>query len=498
MAQRDWSAQQQAIFEWFKGSQEAQNLIVRARAGTGKTTTIVEAISFAPEQSILLCAFNKKIAEELTGRLTNPKAGAKTLHSIGFAAVRRYWSNAFVPREFSDIAKRADSLTQAVCGDRAPDAIKSLVSKLHSKGREIVPHATNAEELVDLALAFDLQPDEQWAREGFGVHYVAQKAVEAMAIAGDVRPVNGIIDFSDQIFLPVRNRWLSKTFDLVVVDEAQDMTAAQLEIARGVCSGRIAVVGDDRQAIYGFRGADSGSLDRLKLELNAKELGLTTTYRCGHAIVAAAAKLVPDFTAGAGNPEGEILEITSDKLVGDIANGDFLLSRKNAPLVGVAMALLRNGKRARIAGRDIGGGLKALVRKLAKGPASNSVPAFIEKVTVWQDRETLRFTKAGKDSKVEEIIDKAEMLLALAQEATSVRDIENRIDALFTDDGLGQAGVITCSSIHRSKGLEANRVFLLASTLYPGGRMDLEEQNLEYVAVTRAKQTLVMVYPEAK
>ena len=68
---------------------------------------------------------------------------------------------------------------------------------------------------------------------------------------------------------------------MVVVDEAQDMTSAQLEIAVGACKrgGRVVIVGDDRQAIYGFRGADSGGLDRLKKLLKAKELGLTTTYR---------------------------------------------------------------------------------------------------------------------------------------------------------------------------------------------------------------------------
>jgi DNA helicase IV len=96
---------------------------------------------------------------------------------------------------------------------------------------------------------------------------------------------------------------------LVIIDEAQDMNASQLLLAMKSCKkgGRIAVVGDDRQAIYGFRGADSNSLDRLKGELVAHELGLTTTYRCPKVVVAGAARLVPDYTAAPAAPEGEML-----------------------------------------------------------------------------------------------------------------------------------------------------------------------------------------------
>jgi ATP-dependent DNA helicase UvrD/PcrA len=61
----------------------------------------------------------------------------------------------------------------------------------------------------------------------------------------------------------VRNRWMRKTFDRVVVDEAQDMNACQLELAEGVCKGGLVAVGDSHQAIFGFAGADSGSLGRL-------------------------------------------------------------------------------------------------------------------------------------------------------------------------------------------------------------------------------------------
>lgn len=481
-----WSDQQTAIFNWFATGRN--HLIVRARAGTGKTTTIIEGISYAKENSILLCAFNKRIADELCIRLTNPKAMAKTLHAVGYAAVRRFWEGLRI----ANGSERADALANEVCGPRCPDAIKRLVSKLHTKAREIAPHATTPDEIYDIAVNFECEPDEeQWLGTGFDTNYVIEMALRAMELAATVKPLATGIDFSDMIFLPVRNGWLTKSYDLVVVDEAQDMTVAQLEIARGVCRGRICVVGDDRQAIYGFRGADSDSLNRLKRELKAEELGLTTTYRCGKSIVAEAAKLVPDFQAGPNNPDGRIYTLPMEKLMETVALSDFVLSRTNAPLVNVAMALLRTGKRAQIAGRDIGAGLKSLIRKLAKGPAATSVPALIVRIRAWETKEADRLIKANKEAKADNIHDQAETLLSLAESAKSVNDLTAKIDALFTDDGLGQAGMVTCSSVHRAKGLEANRVFVLADTLK--AHTD-EELNIQYVAFTRAKAELVLVF----
>lgn len=486
-----WSAQQEDIFKEFETGKN--NVVVRARAGTGKTTTIIEGVNRAPEGKILLAAFNKRIADELKLRLKNPAAEAKTLHAIGFGCVVRFWEKLSVCSR----NERADALAEKVCGVKVPDSIKKLVSKLHTKGREIRPHAREASELLELAYTFDCEPDEQWEGSQFTVEFVCQKAVEAMELAATVKPVDTGIDFADMIYLPVRNGWLQKRYDLVVVDEAQDMTVAQLEIAQGVCRGRVVVVGDDRQAIYSFRGADSNSLDRLKRELNAKEFGLNITYRCGRVITEAAARLVPDFQAGPSNPEGCIETLHIEKLKDSVALGDFVLSRLNAPLVELAMSLLRNGKRARIAGRDIGAGLRALIRKLAKGPAAHSIPAFLTKLSAWEKKEVTRWTAADRPDRVDSVRDRAAMLTDLAANARSVRDVEDRIEALFTDDGLGQAGVITCSSVHRAKGLEAERVFVLMDTLYPRNNYDIEEQNIEYVAITRAKQTLVLVSSKA-
>jgi superfamily I DNA/RNA helicase len=85
------------------------------------------------------------------------------------------------------------------------------------------------------------------------------------------------------------------------------------------------------------------------------------------------------------------------------------------------------------------------------------------------------------------------MLISLTDGAKSVDDVIGRIEALFTDDGLGAAGVITCSSVHRAKGLEAERVFVLRDTIRDHNQ---EERNIHYVAITRAKRELVFVYKE--
>jgi DNA helicase-2/ATP-dependent DNA helicase PcrA len=488
---RIWSPQQTDIFEQFKTGR--RHFVVRARAGTGKTTTILEGLKSAPEQRILFAAFNKRIVEEVTPKNQNPNVEVKTLHGVGFACVRRY-------RERVQVARGNDrevKIVEEVCGTQAPDVIKRLVGKLMTKAREMAPLATDAGQLLDLAEEFECIPDEQWLEMGFDTDYVEARALECMNVAAQLK-TGEEIDYADMLFLPVRNGWLHKIYDMTVVDEAQDMNATQLIIARGVTKGRVVVVGDDRQAIYSFRGADSNSLDRLKDELQAEERGLTVTYRCASRIVEQARLLVPDLTAAPGAAEGSVTSIPFDKLVDAAQPGDFILSRANAPLASIAMAMIRANKRVRIQGKDIGQGLKAMIRKIATGRAANSIPEFLARLVRWEDREIDRVMKANRPEQTEQIRDKAETLRCLCDGIAGTRELEARIDMLFADSG---GAAVICSSVHKAKGLEASRVFVLRYTLYPKLPKEAkpspmrvrEEQNIHYVAITRAMNELVYV-----
>jgi superfamily I DNA/RNA helicase len=492
---RTWSGLHNAIFD-FVVNGEGHGVVI-ARAGCGKTTTLVEAVirwlAANPGRQVTVCAFNKRIEEELVARFVGHPVTVKTLHAIGRAVVSRWWEGVRVNDPKKDPVSRKDALTQRVCGSAAPDAIKKLVSKLHTLAREIEPLAQWPHDLENLAIQFECEPDEDWQASGFDRGYVCARAIDAMKLAASEKPIVTGIDFADMIFLPVRNGWLAKTQDLVVVDEAQDMNLAKLKIARGICKGRMLIVGDDRQAIYSFVGARQETLAELTAELGATTLRLNTTYRCGTAIVALAAAMVPDFEAGPNNPAGRVSSLPEDKLAEAVQLGDFVLSRVNAPLVSTAIRLLRAGKRARVAGKQIGKDLQALVRRINK--SARSVPEFLDRLAGWQGQQIARISKAGRSPEaterlIEEILDQADMIRNLADDARNVKEIEERIDALFTDDGLGQAGVVTCSSIHKAKGLEANQVFILADTLK---NHTPEEENIRYVAITRAKLSLVWV-----
>lgn len=530
---RVWSDQQNRIFEWFATGRG--NLCVRARAGTGKTTTIIEATARAPEQAQLVAAFNRRIAQELERKIRDVggRAEAKTLHGIGYSVVTRYWERAQLdPRRGYDLAKRA-------AGDQAPDEMIKKAQKLAgiAKGclapmmrdmprldgfdneERVTEHLGARGELLDalegLAIQFDLEPDPEWQKDGWTTVKLCGIVAQAMELArhrpeGDTPPT---LDYDDMIYLPVANGWARPRYDLVVIDEAQDMNATQLALAMAVVTpqGRVAVVGDDRQAIYGFRGADSSALDRLKLELGATELGLTTTYRCGRAIVALAKKLVPDFEAGPDNPPGEVVEIDAKEMLDLARAGDFILSRKNAPLAAYCLKLIRAGKAARIEGKDVAAGLKAIVRRWKP----RNLQALVDNIERWRDREIEKLTpKAGRpeaDERISVIRDQAEILLALCDGLANPMELMTRLDTMFGDSEEDRRPMIVCSSIHRSKGLEAERVFILQNTLYPQTKVFIardkmnpveaasrahaitEEANLEYVAYTRAKNTLFMV-----
>lgn len=477
------SEQQKAIFSWMETGKG--NLLVRARAGTGKTTTIVKGVEFAPERKIMLCAFNKKIQIELNNRITNPNAEAKTLHSIGFSFVRRHWRGVKMEND------RGQRIVDSILDNDVPREISRLVVRLVSRAKSTRPFGTVSELMIEAQDA-DLIPDDEFIDMGYGLQFIAEKAAIAMEKACQH---DGTLDFDDMVFVPVRNKWVFGMWDLVIVDEAQDMSYTQLLLAQKICKkgGRVVVVGDDRQAIYGFRGADHRSLDMLKSSLKATELGLTITYRCPKSVVTLAQLLVPDYQFAPNAPEGEVSNTTLAKLVNEAAVGDFVLSRKNAPLAKVCLAFLKAHKRAFIEGRDIGQTLLALIKKMK----AKSMPDFITRLEKWKEREMTRAqkldTEAKREAKQEFVIDQHELLMNIADGLASVRELENRITSLFADmdDGSSRhSSSIVCSSVHRAKGLERDNVFLLEETF---SERNMEERNIKYVGITRAKKRLVWV-----
>lgn len=480
------SPEQKKIRAWFKSGRG--NLVVRARAGTGKTTTILDGVEVAPESRILLAAFNKSIADELQSRISSERVQAKTLHSLGFAFVRRLWGAVTLDMD----GKRALDLARAVCEPKTSHRILQLLSKIHSKVREVQPHNSKPNDILELMTRFDLLPDDDMEfDDGITDLWLANRASKAVDLAKKRGPM---IDFADMIFLPVVHRAMQPWFDLVVVDEAQDMTEAQLELAIGACrkGGRIAIVGDDRQAIYGFRGADSGSLDRLKDALHATELGLTTTYRCPKRVVDIASKYVGDFRAAPSAPEGIVESCSDNRMVALAAPKDFILSRTNAPLVKVCMSLLKRGQRAYVKGRDIGKGLMMLVDR-QEARDLEELERFLRS---WHEREVAKAMKIANDDvaqgRLDLIGDQLAVCLAIAEDVDSLEGFRLKLETLFRDDG---GAAIMCSTVHRAKGLESENVFLLEGTFrgMEDSEKDSEEQNIVYVAVTRSKQRLWFV-----
>ncbi len=505
-----WSREQEAIFGWFQNG--VGNLIIEAFAGTGKSTTIAEGVNRAPEPTVLVSSFMSSAVDDLKTKITNSNADVVSLHGVGFRAVKRYWERIGLDK----YGKRTAALAERVCGSFAPDAIKRLVAKLNEKGREMAPFAQDGGDLLDIALQFDCVPDDGWKVDGFDVEKVCALAYDAMVLAAKEKPIATGIDFADMLYLPLRNKWLRPTYALGVVDETQDMTLVQLALFEGVVNGRKAIVGDRNQAIFTFRGADSGSMDRLQAKLQPSVLSLSTTYRCGKAIVREAQRFVPSYVAHESNSEGVIRECDYAKLLDQIDAGDWLLSRVNAPLVNVALALIRRGRRARIQGKDVGAGLKAIVNKCATGPARNSIPKWLERLTVWRDREVTRASAAKQEALAERILDQYETLVALVDGCAGIQELLNRLEMLFVKEGQNEPpSTIVCSSVHKAKGREADRVFILRDTLQPpvaclncrkrptwckcpGGYQpdpiaQREERNIEYVAITRARHELVWV-----
>jgi DNA helicase-2/ATP-dependent DNA helicase PcrA len=487
----NWSVKQLAVFEAIKAGES--HLMIDAVAGSGKTTTILEAMRHVPEGlTVLFVAFSKDIAKELARRAPE---GVKvsTLHALGFASCRRNMKLAPPPRTVD--GDRPRNIAKRVTGadlDWSKNEWCSAVVKTVSLAKNCL--ASTAEEIDALIDRYGVCPPQH---EGERPEFI-QNVRAVMAEMLGHRPGESI-DFDDMVWMPIVKNFSIEQFDRIFVDETQDLNASQIELVRKALKpgGLVCAVGDPRQAIYQFRGACADAFEKVRDAFDAKVLPLSVTYRCAKAVVREAQSMVPHLEAAPDAEEGKVEAVGDARMIAEAKAGDFILSRINAPLMKLCLAFLRDGRRAAIQGRDVGTKLASVVKR-AKKPDVDGMLAYVDK---WATKEIERLEKRDRDASG--IADIRECILALSEGETETQAVVAKIERLFADGN--ETTRITLSSTHRAKGMERDRVWLLRETylrtrsrktgrgtveyIEPG----IEEHNLYYVATTRARRELFLV-----
>jgi superfamily I DNA/RNA helicase len=276
-------------------------------------------------------------------------------------------------------------------------------------------------------------------------------------------------------------------YDYVFVDECQDLSKAQIELALSAVKpdGRIIAVGDPRQAIFSFAGADARVFDNLRARLNPKELMLPICYRCPQKVVRLAQTIVPDIVPYEKSPEGEIIDILISDLIKLAKADSFVVSRTNAPLIKSCMLFLKNGIPANMLGRDIGNGLAYLIKKSKKKTVSDLLKWMIKWEKDEKEALQIKYPKATGEF----IADRAECVRMLCEGASTIEEVKKNINELFQENE--RSKIVLHSSIHRVKGKESKTVFVLMDTLRETSE---EEFNLKYVSFTRTKSVLYRVH----
>lgn len=489
------SQYQQAIFDFI--TNESGHAVVEAVAGSGKTTTIVQALDLTPaDAKVAFVAFNTHIAKELKTRAPS-HVYVSTLHSLGNAIVHKSFPKIKLDTDkvgrilepFYPVSKEAMRLGVIDKEQRKVNFTKRFaMRKLVSISKSVLVDVNDENAVMKMIERYSLEID---------TNIIAELVTLLPDIMKLCKEDTETLDFDDMIWFPVVLKLDFEKFDFLMVDEAQDMNASQIEfIMNSIApSGRIIAVGDRFQSLYGFRGADTNAIENIIDRLSATVLPLSVTYRCPTSHVDMAKEFVPQLEARDNAPAGTISEISFIDLVNRVKPGDMVICRRNAPLIKPAFECLRRNMKAIIRGKDIGEDLIRLVQRFD----ADDLHALYINLNEYYEKEFTKLIDKSRELQALMLKDKVETLQYIISESTTVQGVKDKIKLIFSDEIEG----VTFSSIHRAKGLEARNVFILdrESMPLPQAKQDWEQQqerNCIYVALTRSKENLILVHGEKK
>ena len=276
----------------------ANNLLVLAGAGSGKTRVLVHRIAWLIEAedvspfSILAVTFTNKAAREMRGRIEElrqqPTGGmwVGTFHGLAHRLLRSHWKEAGLPEDFQildadDQLRLIKRLLKTLRIDEEKWPAKQCQWYINSQKDEGF-RSHNIEHL-----------DDDYTKTQLSIY----KAYEDACNNG------GMIDFGE-ILLRAHELWLNNPqvlshyqnrFKFILVDEFQDTNSIQyawVQVLAGA-NNRMMVVGDDDQSIYGWRGAKIENIQKFNVDFPDSDIvRLEQNYRSTANILNAANELI--------------------------------------------------------------------------------------------------------------------------------------------------------------------------------------------------------------
>ena len=483
------------------------NLIINASAGSSKTTTIVNAIRFIPEKKkILFVAFNKDIVEKIRSEAEHKNVNVCTFHSLGFSILLEYLArvceNKYIQNQDLvniDIYKYNNYLYNNI------DLITRF-KETKSLGKRKNLYVNNIKKLIDYCryyLAFTIKEITR-VGELYGVVPIRDEYEVVRQILLWGKENISSIDYTDMIWLPnvLNLTTKSNLYDWIFIDEAQDTSIAEQELVercfrRGT---KFVAVGDSFQQINIWAGSTEEAIDRLLKHPHTITCKLPISYRCPKKVVELAKQYSDNIVAYENAIDGEI---NYDVSIYEPKNNDMVLCRTTAPLIELHLNYLRCNKKSFIRGSE---NIKERFTDLINSTQCTLIDkncitsdGLVPKLyaLLFDEIEKLKSNGLNEDDamthpSVLQLYDDIEAICVLSEGLTNVDDLLSKINTVFMGD---EDDAIVLSTVHKAKGLEADNIFIYYPSLMPLklATKDWEiktEDNLIYVAYTRAKKTL--------
>ncbi len=509
----------------------APNILIEAGAGTGKTWTVTEGVhpmlhsqrkdkNLPSEEQqaiwdemakdgypspIHMTSFTTDAADQLEERCPKDftekaKVTSSSTYGMGLGFAKRAGQGGYVDKwghKYRGLTNEWLGKTRFQMKDDKP-GLWDAIAEVQQVARLSLKLSVNKEEWIKLADHFGTEWEHRWVDD-------AVEGTNAVLKAG--REDVGKYDFTDMVYLPVVQGLVQKKYHTLVVDEFQDMGRAQQELCL-LAGWRMILIGDPHQAIYGFAGADQSAFERIEWFLGMTQKGLSklplrTTRRCCKSVVREANKFLPEgekLVALPNAPEGEVIDCMKHQFYEThlpklLKNYKFTTSRQmdfmvicptNAPLISLMFRLMEKGVRAYVHGKDV---TKSMVTTVEKHATLADLTYHLnEKMDKLLERKPSRTTMTQ--------IDITKALQDIARKCTSKDQVIASLKSIFSDEP--RNGYLRLSSIHRAKGLENQTIVLwerdrCKSKWSTKAWQHLQDKNLEYVGITRAKTKLIQV-----